>query len=94
MEEIAQEIVDEAQDLAGEILHRLVAIHPEVLNTIQFTRRGKEIVVGIRPDRPPGPNNIAFYLAQKEAREHVWLEPAVREVMRRHKNIRKFVNIR
>jgi hypothetical protein len=68
------------------ILHKLVAIHPEVLNTIEAVRRGNEIRVGIRPDRPAGTDNIAFYLAQKEEREHIWLLPAVEEVMSRHQH--------
>lgn len=93
MERIAEEIVEEARENAGRILHRLVDIHPEVLHTIQFARHGREIRVGIRPDRPAGSNNIAFYLASKEEREHVWLTPAVEEVMLRHPHVTATVGI-
>ena len=90
MEAIAQQIVETAQENAGRILHRLVSKHPEVLQTIQYVRRGNEFTIGIRPDRPAGPNNIAFYLAAKEAREHVWLRPAVEQVMLQHGAVHGF----
>lgn len=85
LDSIADDIVETARENAGKILHHLVAKHPEVLNLIEARRRGNEIIIGIRPDRPAGTNNIAYYLAQKEAREHIWLQPAVEEAMFFHR---------
>ena len=59
LERIAQDIVADARENAGEFFPQLVMKHPEVLNTIQYVRRGNEIRIGIRPDRPAGSNNIA-----------------------------------
>lgn len=87
LERIAEEIVEAARENAGEILHRLRDVDPTFLDTIQFVRRGDEIRVGVRPDMEPGPKNAAFFLATKEAKEHVWLTPAVEEVMGRHKHL-------
>ena len=87
MEKIAEEIVEVAQENATDILFNLVSKHPEILNTIQFTRRGREIVVGIRPDKSFEDGPAAYYLASKEQREHIWLTPAVEEVMNRHPHI-------
>lgn len=95
LDKIAQDIVELAQENAAEILHNLVKSDPTVLDTIQAVRRGNEIVVGIRPDGPRGDRQHqgGYYLAAKEAREHVWLEPAVEAIMREHKLSHKQVGI-
>ena len=84
LDRIAEEIVELARENADVILHKLTSTHPEILDQIQFARHGREIRVGVRSD---GMGQTAFYLASKEAREHVWLEPAVETVMRRHRGV-------
>lgn len=86
LDQIADEIVELARENAAEIYHRLVRSNPAMLDTIQAVRRGNEIIVGVRPDGPRGDRQFkgAYDLAAKEAREHVWLEPAVEAVMREH----------
>lgn len=82
LEQIAKDIVLQARENAFEFSPAFLSKHPEVLNTIQYVRRGNEIRIGIRPDMPAGPKNYAYFLASKEAKEHNWLEPAVEDVMR------------
>lgn len=82
MEQIAKEIVDVAQDNAAVIMHKLVSTNPEVLNSIDFVRRGREVRIGIRNEGP-----VSRYLAGKENREHIWLTPAVEQVLAKHRNI-------
>jgi hypothetical protein len=84
LNQIAEEIVELARENADKILHKLTKTHPEILDQIQFVRRGNELRIGVRSD---GMGQTAFYLASKEAREHVWLEPAVEAVMRRHRGL-------
>lgn len=86
MDQIAQQIVEAAQENAAEILPNLVRQAPEVLNDIDFVRRGREIRIGIRP-APGSEGRVARYLASKENREHIWLTPAVEEVMAKHRNV-------
>jgi hypothetical protein len=68
----AQKVVDLARERAAVIMHR----YPKVVEAIDFTidDHGRAIV-GIRDE-----GSISRYLAEKEGREHVWLEPAVAQV--------------
>ena len=88
MEQIAEEIVAQAQDNASIIMHKLVSVHPEVLQSIDFVRRGREIRIGIRDEGP-----VSRYLVGKENREHIWLAPAVDEVLAQHRNVTSTLGI-
>lgn len=92
MEQIAKEIVEVAQENAAEILPKLVSVAPTVLDDIDFVRRGREIRIGIRAATGPE-GRIARYMAAKENREHIWLTPAVEEVLSRHRNVTSTLGI-
>lgn len=68
----AEEIVVAARGQAAQIMHRV----PEVIEAIDHQMTSAtEAIVGIHDEGP-----ISRYLADKEAREHAWLVPAVRRV--------------
>lgn len=76
VEQKAEEVVVGARFYAGVIMWR----RPEVIFSIDYQLvGGNEAVVGIEDDGLHGYHSNERYLAEKEAREKVWLWPALQD---------------